>query len=110
MYQCLYDAELTCALNKELLSVAAQQGPREKRGKVHKDLPQQRSRFLQSMFQTLRDTKNERKHREHVVMSRIEAGVLLLAKTCSESIRKRSVFNVKANKVDQEKAAISKYS
>lgn len=32
------DVILTGALNKELLSVAAQQGPREEGGKVHKDL------------------------------------------------------------------------
>lgn len=47
---------LTRAFNKELLSMAAQKGPREEGGKVHKDLSQQRSRFLQSMLQALWDT------------------------------------------------------
>lgn len=55
------DVVLTCALNKEFLSVAAQQGPREEGGKVYKDLSQQRSCLLQSMFQTLRDTGGENK-------------------------------------------------
>lgn len=32
------DFKLTGALNKELLSMAAQQGPRKEGGKVHKDL------------------------------------------------------------------------
>lgn len=51
-----YDVVLTRALNKELLSVAAKQGPREERGKVHKDLSQKRSCLLQSVLQTLWDT------------------------------------------------------
>lgn len=51
-----YDVVLTRALNKELLSVAAKQGPREERGEVHKDLSQKRSCLLQSVLQTLWDT------------------------------------------------------
>lgn len=37
---------LTGALNKELLSMAAQQGAREEGGKIHKDLSEQRSSLL----------------------------------------------------------------
>lgn len=33
-----WDLTLTRAFNKELLSMATQQGPREEGGKIHKDL------------------------------------------------------------------------
>ncbi len=56
MYNEHHDVVLTRALNKEFLSVAAQQGPREEGGKVHKDLSQQRSCLLQSVLQTFWDT------------------------------------------------------
>lgn len=48
---------LTGALDEQLLPVAAQQGPRQEGSKVDEDLPQKRSRLLQSMFQTLRDAE-----------------------------------------------------
>lgn len=49
---------LTGTLNKELLSMAAQQGAGKKRGKIHKDLPEQGSGLFKSVLQTLRDTTN----------------------------------------------------
>jgi len=54
----IWDVALTRALDEELLSVAAQQRPREKGSKVHEDLSQQRSRLLQSVLQTFGDARN----------------------------------------------------
>lgn len=38
--------------------MAAQQGPRQEGSKVDKDLPEERSRLLQSVLQTLRDAES----------------------------------------------------
>lgn len=62
-----YSLILTGALDEELLSVAAQQGPRQEGSKVDKDLPEKRSRLLQSVLQTLRDAESARRQNQKII-------------------------------------------
>ena len=54
-----YDVLLTGALDKQLLSMAAQQCTGKKGGKIDKDLPQERSRLFKCVLQALRDAESK---------------------------------------------------